>query len=377
MSNGVELTHYTTESKSYEKTISDNDVPLEDKENRGQQRPPNGDQYPDNEGAVYQNTGEDDDHSLLTETESELDPNYDVDSIASSLGDRLTWRGRMQETLHSTGFHIFVICLVLLDSLIVLFELLLDVGAFGNEHCLRTSDLFIQSEYCHFSQEFSNSCAAPFTPFLCNVPDNTPAFQLNFTTCSNRHIDVAPHICKCGYREGKRVCIALDAAFGVDPAIILHSISIFILFIFVIEFLLKLIAFRLKFFTHKFEVFDACVVFLSFVLDIASLADEEGFQIASLLIILRLWRVVRVVNGVVLSTSARRDAAVHEARGEARKIIHVLHKTQKRLVEEIDEKEKMTKVLEDHGIEYTATEKTVHLKKPVKRKPLVGDKVPV
>ena len=57
---------------------------------RGQQPPPNGDQYPDNEEAIYQNTGEDDDHSLLTETESELDPNYDVDSIASSLGDRLT-----------------------------------------------------------------------------------------------------------------------------------------------------------------------------------------------------------------------------------------------------------------------------------------------
>ena len=63
--------------------------------------------------------------------------------------------------------------------------------------------------------------------------------------------------------------------------------------------------------------------------------DEEAFQVVSLLIILRLWRIVRVVNGIVLTTTARRDAAVHEARGEARRIIHILHKTQNRLVEEM------------------------------------------
>lgn len=33
----------------------------------------------------------------------------------------------------------------------------------------------------------------------------------------------------------------------------------------------KIIAFRLKYFTHKFEVFDGMVVVISWVLDIASL----------------------------------------------------------------------------------------------------------
>lgn len=41
------------------------------------------------------------------------------------------WRGRMQVALHSHWFHIFIIFLVVLDALIVLFELLLDVGAFS------------------------------------------------------------------------------------------------------------------------------------------------------------------------------------------------------------------------------------------------------
>lgn len=37
----------------------------------------------------------------------------------------------MQVVLHSVHFHVFIVILVVLDALIVLFELLLDVGALG------------------------------------------------------------------------------------------------------------------------------------------------------------------------------------------------------------------------------------------------------
>ena len=66
---------------------------------------------------------------------------------------------------------------------------------------------------------------------------------------------------------------------------------------------MKLIAFRMKYFTHKFEVLDGIVVVISWVLDIASLAREEAFEAAALLIVLRLWRVVRIVNGKHLQSS--------------------------------------------------------------------------
>ena len=39
----------------------------------------------------------------------------------------------------------------------------------------------------------------------------------------------------------------------------------------ILQIILKLIAFRLKYFTHKFEVFDGTIVFLSYLLDLASL----------------------------------------------------------------------------------------------------------
>lgn len=41
------------------------------------------------------------------------------------------WRGKMQHILHSNYFHIIIVILVVLDAFIVLFELLLDVGAFS------------------------------------------------------------------------------------------------------------------------------------------------------------------------------------------------------------------------------------------------------
>jgi len=118
---------------------------------------------------------------------------------------------------------------------------------------------------------------------------------------------------------------------GLNPAIVLHYTSLCILSIFMFEVFLKWIAFRLKYFTHKFEVFDGIVVVISWILDIASLVEEEAFAATQLLIILRLWRVVRIVNGAVLSSKARSDAELHGARKEARRIIHALHKTQDRL----------------------------------------------
>ena len=59
----------------------------------------------------------------------------------------------------------------------------------------------------------------------------------------------------------------------------------------------KLYAYRLEFFRHKFEVFDAVVVVVSFVLDVVYVSSEGAFDGMGLLILLRLWRVARIVNG--------------------------------------------------------------------------------
>lgn len=318
------------------------------------------------------NVTEVDEHSLLTETESEIDLEEDMASIASSLADRLTWRGRMQVALHSTWFHLFVVILVLFDSLFVLIELLLEVGAFNNVRCTRSANLLAQAETCHFDRDFGMECAAPFTQFLCN--DLTDPEQQSFANCTQR-VNSLTEICVCGYRDGSRECIPFGSYEGINPGVVFHYLSLVILSIFILEFLLKLIAFRMKFFTHRFEVFDACIVLLSFVLDVASIVDEEGFEvIAQLVILLRLWRIVRVVNGIILSSKSQNDNALHEAKGEARKVIHMLHKTRTRLTEELEEKENILKILEHHKITYTPTPKTIPLKSKVEAKADAAEK---
>lgn len=62
----------------------------------------------------------------------------------------------------------------------------------------------------------------------------------------------------------------------------------------------KLYAYELEFFHHKFEVFDGVVVVVSFVLDIVYIFNEDSFDGMGFLILLRLWRVARILNGEVM-----------------------------------------------------------------------------
>ena len=84
--------------------------------------------------------------------------------------------------------------------------------------------------------------------------------------------------------------IIAQEKLGINPAVVLHILSILILTTFLFEvsiiilnthyasyftktsqILLKIIAFRLKYFTHKFEVFDGTIVVISWILDVASM----------------------------------------------------------------------------------------------------------
>lgn len=74
--------------------------------------------------------------------------------------------------------------------------------------------------------------------------------------------------------------------------------SIAILTFFMIEVFFKIFVFRLEFFNHKFEILDSVIVVVSFVLDIIVLFQEHELEALGLLILLRLWRVARIINGM-------------------------------------------------------------------------------
>ncbi|XP_055003250.1 voltage-gated hydrogen channel 1 isoform X2 [Sorex araneus] len=88
---------------------------------------------------------------------------------------------------------------------------------------------------------------------------------------------------------------------------VFHYLSIAILTLFMMEVFFKIFVFRLEFFHHKFEILDAIVVVVSFVLDIVLVFWEHEFEALNLLILLRLWRVARIINGIIISVKTRSE----------------------------------------------------------------------
>ena len=77
---------------------------------------------------------------------------------------------------------------------------------------------------------------------------------------------------------------------------------------------------------HKIEIADAIIVFISFILDLVFLNDDavgglvgklislspDISKYLGLLTLLRLWRVLRVINGFILGAKQAADKRVHE-----------------------------------------------------------------
>ncbi|KAG8186967.1 hypothetical protein JTE90_005741 [Oedothorax gibbosus] len=126
----------------------------------------------------------------------------------------------------------------------------------------------------------------------------------------------------------------------------LHIMSIAILSVFVVEILMKIYAFRMEFFHHKFEIFDALVVFLSFALDIY-FWEQEGID---LIIVLRLWRVARILNGVVMSVKTAADNKLHKEKRLREGLEQELTKCRTYATGLEQEVESLHSLLKKHGI---------------------------
>ena len=81
---------------------------------------------------------------------------------------------------------------------------------------------------------------------------------------------------------------------------VLHSISIAILAMFVLEICFKIFAFGFDFLKLGWEMFDSVVVTVTFFLDVLLPHSHSSTNGLGLFIILRLWRVARILNGMNL-----------------------------------------------------------------------------
>ncbi|XP_020372665.1 voltage-gated hydrogen channel 1 [Rhincodon typus] len=131
---------------------------------------------------------------------------------------------------------------------------------------------------------------------------------------------------------------------------VFHYLSIAILTFFILELIGKLYAFRLEFFWHKFEVLDAVIVIVSFILDIVYISREDAFDGVGLLILLRLWRVARIINGILMTVKSRavkKETELKHANTHLNRRIGELQNECTQLTQEV---ERLRRLLQEHNI---------------------------
>ena len=167
-------------------------------------------------------------HKIYDDLEKVIDKEDTNSSITSDSDDTKTdlktFREKVEYVFNTSKFQIVIVCLVILDCLFVIAELLID---------------------------------------------------MNIVRLPNHESNIAPKV--------------------------FHYCSLSVLSLFLIEIIVRIYALRLKFFKHKLEMFDAIIVIVSFVLDIVYRNNDGPESGVGLLVVLRLWRVTRILNGKLFS----------------------------------------------------------------------------
>ncbi|XP_065194473.1 voltage-gated hydrogen channel 1-like [Sycon ciliatum] len=207
---------------------------------------------------------------------------------------------------YSQKVQIFIVVLVVLDCTIVLTELLIDLGIIVKNLCEHDSD-------------------CPLLSISPNGTINTTETEGYYKCFKNLEQT------KCEFHDGKKRCLSEDISPDIDPAYVLHIFGIVVLALFLVEIILKLYALGLEFFHHKLEVFDAFIVIISFSLDVAVSGNEDAWEGVELLILLRLWRVARIANGVIISVKKEAEKKAEHLQGKVEAFQEEVRKLKEKL----------------------------------------------
>uniref|UniRef100_A0A3Q4HLS0 Voltage-gated hydrogen channel 1 n=1 Tax=Neolamprologus brichardi TaxID=32507 RepID=A0A3Q4HLS0_NEOBR len=213
-----------------------------------------------------------DQHVVQSDEEELHVSSEELSPATAQLPVTLTFRDSFKRLYSSERFQVLVVCLVILDAIFVLAELLIDLAV-------------IKLEHGHIAPE------------------------------------------------------------------VFHYLSLAILTFFMLELAGKMFAYRLEFFLHKFEVFDGFVVIVSFILDIVFIFHEDAFDGIGLLILLRLWRVARIIN-ILVSVKTRADQKIHKLKESYDHLVQRVTELQERSDKlQAQENDNLKALLKKHGID--------------------------
>ncbi|KAI9307761.1 hypothetical protein BJ944DRAFT_228335 [Cunninghamella echinulata] len=128
-----------------------------------------------------------------------------------------------------------------------------------------------------------------------------------------------------------------------------ESISMFIACLFLLECILSFIAFGPRFYLPgtehwKLHIFDVVVVVSTFVLEVILRGKER--EAAGLLIIFRLWRIVKVMDAVIKGFAYSNEEEMDELREEIEKLKSAYATLEKQFVEANNKNEELKRQLE-------------------------------
>ncbi|CAH1800442.1 unnamed protein product [Owenia fusiformis] len=241
----------------------------------------------------FKKVGDDLDRIIESDTTSTITTDSEDNKPA------LTCREKLRYIIHGNKFQITIIILVIIDCLLVISELLIDLGVF--DHQIRSG--------------------------------GGEGEEGGGTSVTKRHPTVSV------------------------VAEVLHFLSIAILSLFMIEIIVKVYAMGLDFFKHKMEVFDAVVVIVSFALDIAFIGNEAVSGGIGLLILLRLWRVTRILNGIILSVKTQAEKRLNREKQAREAVEQELAKFRTYCSEQELEIETLQNLLTKHKINFKKSER--------------------
>jgi hypothetical protein len=90
-------------------------------------------------------------------------------------------------------------------------------------------------------------------------------------------------------------------------------VGLTILSLFVVELIFKLVFIREEFFKSKLEMFDAFIVVVSFILDIVFIDKKSAVAtLGSIFVLFRFWRIIRIVNGIIMTVEKRAEAKIEK-----------------------------------------------------------------
>ncbi|KAK2185905.1 hypothetical protein NP493_217g01003 [Ridgeia piscesae] len=140
---------------------------------------------------------------------------------------------------------------------------------------------------------------------------------------------------------------------------VLRYMTISVLSLFVLEISIKLGVMRLDLFRHKMEVFDALIVVVTFALEIA-FANHEGLMSGvGLLIVLRLWRVTKILNGIIMSVKRQAERRLARERRTREAVEQELAKFREYCAAQETEIELLQGLLKKNGIQLMTSERPV------------------